>query len=241
MRSVPYDDRVRTRFNSSQRRALLALEGGTLRRHEHGWLAEGEGGAQLLPDGVVRWLFGEGMLVRTEERATSYRLGERGEMAAREARREEESLAPPAADFDAELPSLLLTPAPHSEELDYLLLVPLGPVELERHRRRMRELSRLLPLERFEFVQFRDDLFALPISPRLAELDLLPRGEALFLEQGLRDATELGLRSCPDRGVNYGDGWLQWFGGFDPEAPLIITPRLAVAEFERRAGRSSRG
>lgn len=197
----------------------------------HGWLAEGEGSAQLLSDGIVRWLFGEGYLARSTDR--TFELSERGEAALEEAVSEAGTTGDSAASVDAGTPVLLLGPAPHSEELDYLLVVPFGRGEAVRHAERLRRLAELQGEERFEFVQFRDEIFALPITPRLAEFGLLREGNARLLAGGLPDPAELGLRHCPDRGVNYGREWLQWFGGFDPESPLIVSSRLPTGAFDR--------
>ena len=200
-------------------------------------MADGDTGAQFLSDGVVRWLFGEGFLAKATERPATYRLTDRGRSALGEALVEEEVLLGdvPAAVLPAGVPLLLLSPAPHSEELDYLLVVTLGQEEIDRHWWRVERFEELRSAQRFEFVQFRDEVFALPISPRLMDLELLPTGNARLLPNGLEDAEEFGARYCPDRGVNYGPDWMQWFGGFDPESPLIVSERLRAEEFEALA------
>lgn len=235
-------------LDSAQRIVLKALGRGVLRRSSHGWLVSTDAADQLVSDRVVRWLFGERYVETVPGVSTGpaeYRLTERGGRALDFAHTRDRAIrdgtALSGARLDAD-PVLLLLPATHSEELDWLLVVPLEPTDVQRHRRRLQAVGDVLGTspDRFEFMQFADEVYAVPITPRLAELDLLPAPERthLFLAEGLPDATDLGARRCTDRGVNYGMSWLQWFGGFDREAPLIIGSHLPVDVFRDLLGRA---
>jgi len=215
------------RFNSAQAHALRMLRRATLRQTPHGWLVDGEQESALLPDVIVRWLFGEGLLRKGAQQA-SYTLSDRGRQAADEFH-EEARMSEVAAPSG---PVLIVPPGESSEELDYLLVVPVATEWREAHAVRLRHAAQLAGarLGEFEFIQFRDEVFALQISPRVAQLGLLPELEQFRLLanglDGVPQGTALALRGCPDRGVNYGRGRLQWFGGFDEESPLISSPRV---------------
>ena len=207
---------------------------------------------QMLGGEVVRWLFGERYTEldpHAPHGSEAYRLSDRGRDAADAAERWEEARRRGTA-LDAPLrdvPVLLVAPAAHSEEMDWLLVVPLDAGRVARHRVRLQALQdvqRASP-EYFEFIQYADEIFALPIGPRAAELALIPPSEDgwLFLPEGLENADELGVLRCTDRGVNFGRTWLQWFGGFDRESPLIVGERLDPKVFESildAAGRAER-
>lgn len=235
-------------LDSAQRIALKALGRGVLRRSSHGWLVSTEAADQLVSDRVVRWLFGERYVETVPGVSTGpaeYRLTEWGGRALEVAQTRERSIRAGTALSGAslaEVPVFLLLPAAHSEELDWLLVVPLAPTDVQRHRRRLQAVADVLDTspDRFEFMQFADEVYAVPITPRLAELDLLPAPERthLFLADGLPDAIDLGARRCTDRGLNYGASWLQWFGGFDREAPLVIGSHLPVDVFRDLLGRA---
>lgn len=232
-------------LDSAQRIALMALDLGVLQRTPHGWLVSGGFEAQVVSAAVVRWLFGERFvepIPGVSSGPAEFRLTERGRRAALDAMAQESSIRSEAA-VDARLdaiPVLLVMPAPHSEELDALLALPLDAAQVERHRRRMGTMPALLNAspDRFEFLQYADDVYAVPIGPKLAQLDLIPPadGSYLLLPMGFEDPAELGIRRCSDRGVNYGADWVQWFGGFDRESPLIIGSRLTRSVFERLLG-----
>jgi len=218
------------RLNSAQAHALRLLRGATLRQTPHGWLVEGEHEGALLPPVVVRWLFGEGLLSQAEEPLT-FTLSPRGQRAAAAAQAQTATAEVPTVAG----PVLIIPPGGRSEELDYLLVVPVSSSWRAVHERRLEHADELgtAALGEFEFIQFRDELYALQISPRVAQLGLLPELEQFRILPAGIDAelsrNSLALRECPDRGVNYGRGWLQWFGGFDEESPLITSPRVDAA------------
>ena len=244
---------METSPNSAQRLALLALQRGGLQRTEQGWIVSTEEEDQMLGGEVVRWLFGERYTELDPDAphgSETYRLSDRGRTAA-DAAAEWEEIRRRGTTLETPLrgvPVLLVAPAAHSEEMDWLLGVPLDAGRVARHRVRLRALRDVHEAspEHFEFIQYVDEIFAVPVSPRAAELGLIPPSEDgwLFLPHGVQNADELGVLQCTDRGVNYARTWLQWFGGFDRESPLIVGEKIDTQVFESildAARRSERG
>ncbi|HEX7021546.1 MAG TPA: hypothetical protein VF171_01735 [Trueperaceae bacterium] len=226
-------------YTSAQRTALLALQGGELRLEGGRWLIVGERHAQEVPYRMVQWLLGERLVevAKAGHPRTIYRLSAKGLHTSAETQAEVRSrelqwrqTSPLQVG-----PLLLLRPAHHSEDLDHILVVPMGSEAISRHRERLAQAQtaqRAEP-EHFEFIQYRADVFALPIDHALTRQGMLPSEEQLFLlrHSGFRAPERVGARWCPDRGVNYGAHYVQWFGGFDEEEPLIISPKLDLDIF----------
>lgn len=226
-------------FSTEETLALQALRGGELRLEDGAWWIVADDHARQVPTRLVQGLRGEGLLEPasgTSSGRSAFRLTARGLRVAQAAF--DGLAARGAADERAARtllrrgPLALLRPAADSEEVDYLLAIRTGESESREHRARMalaHDAAAADP-ENFVHLQFHADVAALPISPALASRGLVPRAGDTYriLDLGLdaSDVDALGARGCPDRGVNYLAGHVQWFGGFGEADPLITTPQV---------------
>lgn len=227
-------------FDDAVDSALRALRGGILRLERGAWWARAQGGAQELPDAVVRRLRAERLVEPLPGGGPppSFRLTARGERAAREAAagRERDARAWERTGPLRRGPLATLRPADGAEDVDHVLILHLGAGAAERHRRRMRRARETAadPDGAFEFSQYRIDVWTVPIHDAAIRAGLLPGNDAPCrrLERGLPDPDALGARWCPDRGVNYGADTVTVFGGPGPEHPLTVSPAVPAARFE---------